>query len=91
VAGHEEVSQEEEEDGYLLYLEYNAATHLTSVVILDAKDVSGAPAGADTHPLFGSTSAVFIAEGLTLVRISAQPEQFWSLITPCVSHEKCIR
>lgn len=38
-----EVSEEDEDDGFLLYLEYHAAQHTSSLVILDAKDVAGAP------------------------------------------------
>jgi all-trans-8'-apo-beta-carotenal 15,15'-oxygenase len=38
-----EVSEEEEDDGFLLYLEYDAAAHKSSLVILDAKDVTGKP------------------------------------------------
>lgn len=38
-----EVSEEDEDDGFLLYLEYNAAQHKSSLVILDAKDMTGAP------------------------------------------------
>lgn len=41
-AGYE-VSEAEEDDGYLVYLEYDAARHRSSLVVLDAKDVTGAP------------------------------------------------
>ena len=41
--GGYEVSEEDEDDGYLLYLEYDAARHSSSLVILDARDVAGAP------------------------------------------------
>ena len=38
-----EVSEKDEDDGYLLYLEYDASKHTSSLVILDAKDITGAP------------------------------------------------
>ena len=36
-----EVSEEEEDDGYLLYLEYDSRVHRSSLVILDAADIEG--------------------------------------------------
>ena len=34
--------EDEEDAGYLLYLEYDAAAHASSVVVLDAQDIAGA-------------------------------------------------
>ena len=33
---------DDEDAGYLLYLEYDCAAHASSVVVLDARDIAGA-------------------------------------------------